>query len=100
MIIIILCCCYSCCCPDSSCCCCYLSCNHYIHTYTLYNTSPLLRIAEAWLRAELEEKLQAGERREEASGPAAQAFQDPLQLGYVSGGGFSAGRMAAYNFIG
>lgn len=62
--------------------------------------SPLLRIAESWLRAELVEKERLGEAREEASGPAAQASKDPLQQGFVAGGGFSAGRMAAYDFIG
>lgn len=60
--------------------------------------SPLLRIAEAWLRAELDEKRAANEQ-EAAAGPAAQAEADPTQLSFVSGGGFSAGRMAAYDVI-
>ncbi|KAJ1425160.1 P-loop containing nucleoside triphosphate hydrolase protein [Ochromonadaceae sp. CCMP2298] len=62
--------------------------------------SPLLRIAEHWLRKELEEKEAAGELREEASGPAAMIERDPLQTTTTSGGGFAAGRMAAYDFIG
>lgn len=62
--------------------------------------SPLLRIAESWLRAEMVELEGKGLQREAAQGPAAQAEQDPLQQSFVSGGGFSAGRMAAYNFIG
>lgn len=58
-----------------------------------------MRIAEAWLRAELEEK-QSKNEKEEASGPAAVMEKDPLQASFVSGGGFSSGRMAAYDFIG
>lgn len=57
--------------------------------------SPLLRIAETWLRSEL-----VNGQKEKPSGPAAQAEADPTQLNYVSGGGFSAGRMAGYDFIG
>ena len=37
---------------------------------------------------------------EAAMGPAAQAEQDPTQLSYVSAGGFSAGRMKQYDYIG
>jgi len=59
--------------------------------------SPLLRIAESWLRAELAE---SGATIEAASGPAAQNEKDPLMQPFVAGGGFSAGRMAAYDFIG
>jgi hypothetical protein len=57
------------------------------------------RIAEYWLRGELEEKRKRKER-EEASGPAAQSLTDPTQQSFNSGGGFSAGRMAAYDFVG
>lgn len=59
--------------------------------------SPLLRIAESWLRAEL---VEAGDVKEAAAGPAAQAEKDPLNQPFISGGGFSAGRMAAYDYIG
>lgn len=62
-------------------------------------TSPLLRIAENWLRAELEEMRRKGEE-EAATGPAALAEQDPTQLSFVAAGGYSAGRMAAYDVIG
>jgi CCR4-NOT complex subunit CAF16 len=62
--------------------------------------SPLLRIAESWLRAELAEQESQGGVKEAASGPAAQNESDPLMQPFVSGGGFSAGRMAAYDFIG
>lgn len=55
--------------------------------------SPLLKIAERWLRRELVEG-----SKEEASGVAAQAAKDPLQIPYNAGGGFASGRMAAYNF--
>ena len=60
--------------------------------------SPLLRIAETWLRAELD----ARDRKniqEEAMGEAANAGRNPMQVSYVSGGGFSNGRMAAYDFV-
>jgi CCR4-NOT complex subunit CAF16 len=57
--------------------------------------SPLLRIAEQWLRKELDEKKLTDEK-EKAAGPAAMNEADPNQLSFVSGGGFSAGRMAAY----
>lgn len=61
--------------------------------------SPLLRIAESWLRAELEEKRALNEQ-EEAAGPQALQERDPTQTSTVSGGGFVAGRMAAYDNIG
>lgn len=61
--------------------------------------SPLLRIAEHWLRAELDAKRGRSEL-DEAAGEAANALADPTRLSYVSGGGFSAGRMAAYDVIG
>jgi hypothetical protein len=61
--------------------------------------SPLLRSAEAWLRAELVDK-QAKNESEAASGPAAISEKDPMQASFVLGGGFSSGRMAAYDFIG
>mmetsp|Transcript_13916 Transcript_13916/g.20832 ORF Transcript_13916/g.20832 Transcript_13916/m.20832 type:complete len:314 (-) Transcript_13916:766-1707(-) len=61
--------------------------------------SPLLRIAETWLRAELVEK-HANNETEHASGPAALIEKDPLQASFTAGGGFSNGRMAAYDFIG
>lgn len=61
--------------------------------------SPLLRIAESWLRKELVEK-QDRKEVEAASGPSALAEQDPTQKAFVSGGGFSSGRMAAYDFVG
>lgn len=56
--------------------------------------SPLLRIAEAWLRSELDQS-----DLEEAQGDAAHKEKDPTQMSFVSGGGFSNGRMAAYDFI-
>lgn len=62
--------------------------------------SPLLRIAETWLRAEIAELESRGEQRETAQGTAAQADLDPLQQSFVAGGGFSAGRMSAYDYIG
>lgn len=66
--------------------------------------SPLLRIADSWLRKELDERRAKasaeGQTVEEAAGPAALAEKDPLQVGHVSGGGFSNGRMAAYDFVG
>eukprot|EP00286_Rhodomonas_abbreviata_P027676 CAMPEP_0181297396 /NCGR_PEP_ID=MMETSP1101-20121128/5216_1 /TAXON_ID=46948 /ORGANISM="Rhodomonas abbreviata, Strain Caron Lab Isolate" /LENGTH=317 /DNA_ID=CAMNT_0023402327 /DNA_START=44 /DNA_END=997 /DNA_ORIENTATION=+ len=63
--------------------------------------SPLLRIAEQWLRAELERKEEdGGARKEAALGAAANREQDPTQNPTMSAGGFSAGRMAAYDFIG
>jgi CCR4-NOT complex subunit CAF16 len=58
--------------------------------------SPLLRIAEKWLRTELDA---GGNKTEEASGEAALNERDPMQASFVSGGGFSAGRMAAYDVI-
>lgn len=57
-------------------------------------TSPMLRVAETWLRSEL----QSRGSQEEASGEAAQRERDPNQL--LSAGGFAPGRMAAYDFIG
>lgn len=83
--------------------------------------SPLLRIAETWLRAEQlyaqrpEYKIDFGTGQaelcgvpsesasialEEPMGDAANAEKDPRTLPYVAAGGFSAGRMAGYDFIG
>jgi len=59
--------------------------------------SPLLRIAEKWLRAELENP---ATEKEEAAGESAIAAKNPLQTSYTSAGGFKAGRMAAYDVIG
>mmetsp|Transcript_16616 Transcript_16616/g.15970 ORF Transcript_16616/g.15970 Transcript_16616/m.15970 type:complete len:322 (+) Transcript_16616:80-1045(+) len=61
--------------------------------------SPLLRIAEHWLRAELVEK-KAAQVKEEADGPAAIQERDPMQNALAGGGGFVAGRMAGYDVIG
>jgi CCR4-NOT complex subunit CAF16 len=64
------------------------------------NPSPMLRVAESWLRAELEAHWSQHESRftEEASGEAAQTEKDANRL--LSAGGFAPGRMAAYDFIG
>ena len=92
--------------------------------------SPLLRIAEHWLRTELVEKRRLaweqmrsveellGEKQvaadeekarqrallqrlcaEPAAGDGARAVGDPTQRSFVCAGGFSNGRMAAYDVI-
>ena len=62
--------------------------------------SPLLRIAEHWLRAEMK-VLRDGEGTvEEADGDGARSLRDPTQTANASGGGFAPGRMAAFDFIG
>ena len=72
----------------------------YRHLREKGEPSPLLRIAETWLRAEMATKKENHEV-EEADGPAAIAERDPLQaLGDKLQGGFSAGRMASYDVIG
>eukprot|EP01039_Chlorochromonas_danica_P006066 gene6066-6680_t len=58
--------------------------------------SPLLRIAENWLRAELED----GAEHEKPLGEAANKEHDPTQTSFVAAGGFANGRMASHNFIG
>ncbi len=55
--------------------------------------SPLLRIAESWLRAE-----RKADEFEKPLGAVADRDEDPTQASFVSGGGFSSGRMGAYNF--
>lgn len=60
--------------------------------------SPLLRIAETWLRAELELR-EINQEQEEALGAGAHQVSNPTLVSYVSAGGFSNGRMAAYDFI-
>lgn len=62
-------------------------------------TSPILRIADTWLRAEVEAKRAKGDN-EKASGAAAMTAQDPRQNPNKSHGGFASGRMAAYDVIG
>jgi len=64
--------------------------------------SPLLRIAEKWLREELIQKKKQGEKTTEAAlGVAAQAELDPSQKSILPGaGGFAAGRMGAFGFDG
>ena len=56
--------------------------------------SPLLRIAESWLRSEMDG--QGGVRKEAPAGVSAIAEADPTQQGFNRGGGFSNGRLAAY----
>merc|ERR1711871_1081569 len=73
----------------------------YQNLRTQGEPSPLLRIAETWLRREIEEKKRRNEVREEASGDQAIAEKDPRQAAYgQGGGGFVAGRMNAYGFAG
>lgn len=68
--------------------------------------SPLLRIAEFWLRAEIAESKRLAKERHDQSdkelpnGTAAQLSEDPRAVSFVAAGGFSNGRMAAYDFIG
>mmetsp|Transcript_10734 Transcript_10734/g.11578 ORF Transcript_10734/g.11578 Transcript_10734/m.11578 type:complete len:314 (-) Transcript_10734:185-1126(-) len=69
---------------------------YYQELRKIGHPSPLLKIAERWLRQELVDSKNA---LEEASGVAAQAAKDPLQVSNNAGGGFSNGRMAAYDFI-
>ncbi len=69
---------------------------YYQELRKIGHPSPLLKIAERWLRQELVDSKNA---LEEALGVAAQAAKDPLQVSNNAGGGFSNGRMAAYDFI-
>lgn len=65
--------------------------------------SPLLRIAEHWLRAELKQRkdnVSESESLEPCDGAAAREAKDPTRISYDSAGGFAAGRMAHFNFIG
>lgn len=64
--------------------------------------SPLLRIAEKWLREEITKRKEQGEKTtEQALGTAAIAEQDPSQKSILPGaGGFAAGRMGAFGFDG
>ena len=61
--------------------------------------SPLLRIAENWLRAEIVEN-KKNKVVEAASGPAMLAQLDPSQAPDARGGGFAAGRMVSHFFEG
>jgi hypothetical protein len=60
--------------------------------------SPMLRIAERWLRAELED-MRSRKENEKASGHALNE-SNPLLHPDNRQGGFASGRMAAYDFIG
>ena len=60
---------------------------------------PLLRVAEHWLRSELQVAQSEGQHERE-HGQAAIQERDPTQQSTNSAGGFAAGRMAAYDFIG
>jgi CCR4-NOT complex subunit CAF16 len=63
--------------------------------------SPMLRIAEKWLREELLERkkrLKDGETLEKASGQGVYDIQNTI-ADIDRGGGFAAGRMASHNFI-
>jgi len=73
--------------------------------------SPLLRVAEKWLRAELSLHKQRKEAAmlegadekdfaEKADGEGARAVRDPTQAAFNSGGGFVAGRMSHFDFVG
>lgn len=73
--------------------------------------SPLLRVAEYWLRQEILENKRKKEiallqgqnvdqYNEAADGEVAHNLNDPTQNAYVSGGGFAPGRMSHFDFIG
>jgi CCR4-NOT complex subunit CAF16 len=70
---------------------------YYQELRKIGHPSPLLKIAERWLRTEL---IESNYKTESAQGIAAQAVNDPTQVSTNAGGGFSNGRMAAYDFIG
>jgi CCR4-NOT complex subunit CAF16 len=70
---------------------------YYQELRKMGHPSPLLKIAERWLRSEL---VESNYENEIALGGAAQAEKDPTQVSNVAGGGFSNGRMSAYDFIG
>lgn len=57
--------------------------------------SPILRIAEKWLRAELNERRKLSEY-ESAQGEVALKEKDPLQSSTNRAGGYASGRMSAY----
>ena len=61
--------------------------------------SPMLRIAEKWLRAELVERKAKGST-EKALGEAARSEVDPLQHPDKHQGGYSAGRANPYAGVG
>ena len=74
---------------------------HYQELRKAGEPSPMLRIAERWLREELLErkkKLKDGEALEKASGQGVYDLENTL-ADIDRGGGFAAGRMASYNFI-
>lgn len=63
--------------------------------------SPMLRLAEKWLRTEMEEKKRrlGKERALEAPAGSAVIEQTNTMNDLLRGGGFSSGRMASYDFI-
>lgn len=69
-------------------------------------TSPLLKVAEYWLRKELKDQKDAAAAgstnasAEPADGEGAHKNKDPTQASYLSAGGFAPGRMAAYDYAG
>ncbi len=61
--------------------------------------SPMLRLVEYWLRAELED-MQSRKENEKASGQVLCDDSNPLLHPDNRQGGFASGRMAAYDCIG
>lgn len=74
---------------------------HYQELRKMGEPSPMLRIAEKWLREELLERkkrLREGETLEKAAGQGVYDIQNTI-ADIDRGGGFASGRMASHNFI-
>ena len=58
--------------------------------------SPILKVAEKWLRDEIADQRKAGEQREAASGIAAVQSKSEGAASFLNGGGFAPGRMLTH----
>jgi CCR4-NOT complex subunit CAF16 len=75
--------------------------DHFQELLAKGEPSPMLRIAEKWLRSELlakKKRVMEGEVVEEAAGAVAIEQKNTI-ADLARGGGFAAGRMAGYDFV-
>lgn len=66
---------------------------HYMALRAVGHPSPMLKVAEKWLRDEIAQQRSLGEGREKADGEAAKIEETKGATSFLNGGGFAPGRM-------
>ena len=69
---------------------------HYMELRNAGHPSPILKVAEKWLRDEIADQKNNGEQREASSGFAAVQAKSEGAASFLNGGGFAPGRMLTH----